>query len=82
MIDDILEKWSKHLNKRLNLRKENGRDRWDCDHTFRRTEEYTLANPEDADVVRQIVEGSGQYCDCELMLNSDSVVLAAKKLTA
>ena len=60
------------LNKGLNLRQENGRDKWDCDGDLSKSKKI-LESMESIDIPATIefLRSKGGGCDCEVMINVD-----------
>jgi tetratricopeptide (TPR) repeat protein len=59
-----------YLEKRCNLREENGRSVWDCKNDLSFTKELCDKYGLDFNVVKKRLEDTGGYCDCEVLMNS------------
>ena len=63
-----------YLEKRCNLRQENGRDVWDCRNDLSFTKEFCDKYGLDFDGVRKRLEDTGGFCDCEVLMNSSETI--------
>lgn len=60
------------LNEGLNLRKENGRDKWDCEGDLSKaTKILEFMGDIDVPATIEFLQSSGGGCDCEIMMNID-----------
>jgi len=46
-----------------------GKTTWTCYGDFRFTEEFCKAHNLDFEAVKEMLEGNGGYCDCEIIFN-------------
>lgn len=64
------EKLYDYLRKKCNFRKEKGKDTWTCFGDLRFVKEFCKKHNLNFKKIKERVEGTGGYCDCEVLFNS------------
>jgi len=59
----------KYLEEKCNFQDIDGQVTWTCHHDLRFSEQFCKENKVNWMVTKEILEGHGGYCDCEVLFN-------------